>query len=99
MFDGTYAVEIDTSLGRKLGTLTFTPEGERLHIDVDAPVLGKKRAEGRLLSESSFIAEGTWKILVIGKVDFTIEGRLYGDDLALDVKTNEGNAQGVGIRL
>lgn len=98
MLDGTYVVEVNTPLGRKTGKITLTTQDERVFVDVDAPVLGKKRLEGHAQGDS-FIVEGTWKLLVFGKIEYTVEGKLYGDDLALSVKTSKGSTEAVGIRI
>lgn len=98
MLDGTYVVEVNTPLGRKTGKIALETENERVFVSVDAPVLGKKRLEGRTQGDS-FVVEGEWKLLLIGKIEYKVEGTLYGEDLALSIKTNKGSTQAVGIRI
>ena len=98
MLDGMYVVEVDTLMGRELGQLFLKTEGDIVYMSVDAPVLGKQRFEGRAHG-NTFVIEGAWKLLVLGKVEYRVNGTLYGDDLALDIKTSKGDTRAVGIRI
>ena len=98
MLDGTYAFEVNTPLGSKTGKISLAQQGDRVKVAIDAPVLGKKTLEGTADGDS-FAVEGVWKLLMFGKVEYSVKGTLYGDDLALDVHTSKGSTKAVGVRI
>ena len=98
MVDGTYAVEVKTPLGFKSGTISVATEGDQATVSIDAPVLGKKTLKGTA-SDDSFEVEGVWKLLMFGKVEYSVKGTVYGDDLALDIHTSKGSTKTVGVRI
>lgn len=98
MIDGTYAFEIDTLLGHKDGTIVLRTEGDAVFIDIDAPIIGKRHGEGRV-EGNTFIAQGSGKIKLIGKVDYTVKGEVSGDDLHADIQTSKGDLVLEGTRV
>ena len=98
MIDGTYNIEFDTPLGRKKGTVVLRTEGEVVFADIDAPLLGQKSMQGHFEGDA-FTAEGSGKIKLIGKVDFTLQGKVEGDSLHVDIKSNKGDYVLEGTRV
>ena len=98
MIDGTYRIKIDVPFGRKEGTVVLRTEGETAFADIDAPVVGKHRMEGRAKGDT-FTAEGSGKIKLVGKVDFTLQGEVSGDNLRVDIHSNKGDFKLEGVRV
>ena len=48
MIDGTYKIGVDVLFGHKEGTVTLRSEGDKAIADLDAPIIGKRHAEGKL---------------------------------------------------
>ena len=98
MIDGTYNVEVDSPLGRKQGKVALRVEGDKVLADIDAPVIGKKKVEGTREGESGFSAQGSFKVLLAGKVEYTLRGQVEGDELRATVDTNKGAFELTGSR-
>ena len=98
MIDGTYTFEMDTPLGRKSGTANLRTQGDTVYAEVDAPVIGKQSAEGST-DGISFTAQGSFKQLLLGKVDYTLSGEVVGDELRLAIKSNKGDFRVLGTRV
>jgi len=98
MIDGTYKIMVDSPLGRKEGTIVLKAEGDVLYADVDAPVVGKQKMQGRVDGDT-FTAQGSTKILFVGKINFTLNGEVSGDDLHVDIQSNKGDFKLEGVRL
>ena len=97
MIDGTYNIALDTPLGHKSGTVTIRTAGETAVADIDAPMIGKQRIEGRVDGDA-FSAQGSLKIMLVGKVDYTLKGTVIDDYLRVDIQTNKGAFTLEGIR-
>ena len=98
MIDGTYKIMIDVPFGKKEGTVTLRTEGSAAFADVEAPVIGKQHLEGHADGDT-FTAEGSGKIKLVGKVDFTLAGEVSGDDLRIDISSNKGELKIEGVRV
>ena len=98
MIDGTYKIKIDLPFGRKDGTITLRTEGNTLFADIDAPLIGEAHVQGTA-SGNTFAAEGSGKIKLVGRVDYTITGEVSGNELRLDIHTNKGDFKFEGVRV
>ena len=98
MIDGTYAFEANTPLGNKKGTLEVHVEGERVIGILNAPIVGKKRFEGRADGDT-FTAEGTIKLMLLGKIDYSVRGQGEGDKLRIAIESSKGNFNLTGTRI
>ena len=99
MVDGTYKIEIDTPFGRKPGTVTLQSDGDKVLADIDAPMIGQQHAAGELVGENEFAAQGTFKIKLIGKVDYSLHGNVVGDDIHVSIESSKGNFELDGRRV
>ena len=97
MVDGTYKIKIDVPFGRKDGTVILRTEGDALFADIDAPLIGEAHVEGTADGDA-FAAEGSGRIKLVGKVDYTIAGEVEGDKLRLDIHSNKGDFKIEGVR-
>ena len=98
MIDGTYSIEVDSTLGRKRGTVSIHTEGDRAIADIDAPVIGKRRVEGRAEGDA-FAASGTLKLKLMGEIAYTLQGRVVGDDLHITIDSDKGRFDLSGTRV
>lgn len=98
MIDGTYEIKVKTPLGHKSATVVLRTEGETLFADIDAPLIGKRSAEGRVEGDT-FTAEGSGKLKFVGQIDFTLKGEVSGDDLHVEIESNKGNLTLEGVRV
>lgn len=98
MIDGTYKIEVNVPFGRKEGTIVLRTEGDALFADIDAPVVGKQSVTGRA-EGNTFTAQGTGKVKLLGKIDYTLAGEVSGDDLLIDIQSSKGEAKLAGIRI
>ena len=99
MIDGTYEIEIDAPLGRKSGTVVLRTDGNTVIGDIDAPVIGKQHVEGGLEGENAFSAQGAFKLMLVGKIEYTLRGEVQGDVLTIVVKSNKGDFELSGNRV
>ena len=99
MIDGTYEFEIDTPLGSKPGTAEISEDGGKVTGKIDAPVIGKQSIDGTLEGENAFIAQGKLKVLLMGKIDYTLHGVVDGDSLRIAATTSKGDFELVGTRV
>ena len=97
MIAGTYKIQIDVPFGRKEGTVVLRTEGDTVLADIDAPVVGKQHVEGKAEGDT-FTAEGSGKIKLVGKIDYTLEGEVAGDDLRIDIHSSKGEFKLEGVR-
>ena len=98
MIDGTYKIEVDVPFGHKEGTVVLKTQGDVALADIDAPIIGKRSLEGRVEGDA-FTAEGSGKIKLVGKVDFTLKGKVSGDNLHIDIHSNKGDFELEGVRV
>ena len=98
IIDGTYKIQIDTPLGSKPGTVTLQAAGDTVLADIDAPIVGKQRTEGRLEGDE-FTAEGTFKLKLVGKVSYSLRGTVVGDDLTISIDSSKGQFTLAGTRV
>lgn len=98
MIDGTYKIQMDVPFGRKDGTITLRTEGDVAFADVDAPVIGKQQLEGSC-EGNTFTAQGSGKIKLVGKIDYTIKGEVAGDDIHISIESNKGEFKIDGVRV
>ena len=97
MIDGTYGIEVDSPVGRKRGSVAIRTKGDVAIADINAPVIGKQRVEGRV-SGDSFTAGGTFKLLLVGKVDYSLRGAVEGDNLRISIDSSKGAFEVTGKR-
>ena len=98
MIDGTYNIKIDVPFGRKEGTIVLRTQGDTVFADIDAPLIGKAQVQGKS-DGNTFTAEGSGKIKLVGKVDYTIKGEVSGDTLHLDIHSTKGDFKIEGMRV
>ena len=98
MIDGTYNVKVDIPLGRKDATVVLRSQGDVLSIDVDAPIIGKQHMEGQV-EGNTFSAQGTTRIMLSGKINYTLTGEVSGDDLHISIQSNKGDFILDGVRV
>ena len=97
MIDGTYKIEVDVPFGRKSGTVILRTQGDVAVADSDAPIVVKQHVEGRAEGDT-FAAQGSGKIPLVGKIDYTLDGEVSGDNLIINIQSNKGEFQLRGIR-
>ena len=97
MIDGTYVLDLDGDKGNKKATLSLKTSGSAVTASVNAPIIGKQTATGRVEGDS-FTAQGTIKILLVGKIDYTVSGTVRGDVLTADIHSTKGNFSVNGTR-
>ena len=97
MIDGTYKIQVDVPFGRKEGTIALRTEGDILFAEIDAPVVGKKSAQGHV-EGNTFIAQGSEKIMLMGTIDYTLNGVVSGDDLHISIQSSKGDIELKGVR-
>lgn len=97
MIDGTYRIEVSTPLGRKPGTVSLRTNGSTVMASIDAPLVGKQRAEGRV-EGNRISAEGAFKVKLMGKVSYALEGEVVGDELRISIASSKGTFEITGIR-
>lgn len=97
MIDGTYKINVDVPFGRKDGTIVLRTEGDAVIADINAPVVGEQHVEGHAEGDK-FTAQGSGKIKLVGKVDYSLEGEVTGDKLLMQIKTNKGDLEIEGVR-
>ena len=98
MIDGTYSVEVDSPLGRKQGTVAIRTEGEVARAEIDAPLVGKQNIEGRVEGDR-FTAKGEFIIMLVGKVSYSLQGEVKGDELHVSIDSSKGAFNLVGTRV
>ena len=98
MIDGTYKIQVDVPFGRKEGTVVLRTEGDAVFADIDAPIVGKRHVEGKAAGDA-FTAEGSGKVKLVGKIDYTLEGEVAGDDLRIDIHSSKGEFKLAGVRV
>lgn len=98
MIDGTYRVKVDVPFGRKDSTVVLRSEGDVVYADIDAPLIGKKQMQGKVEGDT-FTAQGSGKIKLVGTVDFTLKGKVVGDNISIDIQSNKGELKLEGIRI
>jgi len=98
MIDGTYQVRINTPFGRKTGTVALRVAGDTVLADIDAPIVGKRQARGRLEGDE-FTAEGAFKLKLMGNISFSLRGKVIGDHLSVVIDSNKGTFELAGTRM
>ncbi len=98
MIDGTYAIKVDVPLGRKDGTVVLRTDGSVMTAQIDAPVVGKQQMQGRV-DGNTFTAEGSTRVKLMGKIQYTLTGEVTGNDLRIDIQTNKGEVTLKGVRV
>ena len=97
MIDGTYKIKVDVPFGRKDGTVVLRTEGDAVYAEIDAPIVGKQSVEGRAEGDT-FVAQGSGKIKLVGKIDYSLKGEVSGDDLRIDIDSSKGEFKLEGKR-
>lgn len=98
MIDGTYAIQVDTPLGRKPGRVDLHTEGNVVHATIDAPVIGRVKTDATLHG-NSFVCEGSLKARLLGKVDYKLVGEVEGDGITIRIDSNKGQLDLTGTRV
>lgn len=97
MFDGSYMMQIDTPVGTKSGVVNLRTEGDKVSVSIDAPIIGKQAALATI-EGNTFTAEGKFRLLLAGKIEYTMRGELDGDDLHIVIDSNKGTFEARGTR-
>ena len=98
MIDGIYKIEVDTPLGHKAGTVAIRTQGSMASADIDMPIIGKQHVEGQVDGDA-FSAQGVFKLGLMGKVRYALNGVVVGDDLRLNIESSKGNFHLSGVRV
>ena len=98
MIDGTYKLDVNSPLGRQQGMATLRTQGDTVVADIDAPIIGKQHTEGRV-DGNSFTASGSFKVLFVGKIDYSLHGSVEGDAIHIDIKSSKGDFSLEGTRV
>ena len=98
MIDGTYKIKVDVPFGRKEGKLVLRTEGNTVIAEIDAPIIGKKQMKAHAEGDT-FTAQGSDKFKLVGNVDYTLNGKVSGDDLFINVNSNKGEIDLHGVRV
>ena len=98
MVDGRYALQIDTPLGKRPGLVVLKTQGDVLHIEIDVPILGKQKAKGRV-SGNTFAADGSFRMGLMGKISYALQGEVSGNDLTVQIKSSKGDFNFKGKRM
>ena len=98
MIDGTYKIAVDVPFGRKEGTVVLRTEGDTVIADIDAPVIGQQRVEGHAEGDT-FSAQGTGKLRIVGRIEYSLTGSVTGDDLHIDIDSSKGQFALDGVRI
>ena len=98
MLDGTYKIEVDVLFGRKDGSVSLKTDGDIVYIDIDAPVIGRQKIQGKVQGES-FTAEGSKMVFLVGRIDYEIKGTVSGDNLHVEIKSNRADLELDGVRI
>ena len=99
MIDGMYIIKVDVPIGRKEGTVVLETDGNNVIADIDAPVIGVQHVVGRVNGEDRFIARGSGKVKLLGKITYIIEGRIDNKKLLLTIRSNKGDIKLEGARV
>lgn len=98
MIDGTYKIGVDVPFGRKDGTVALRTEGDVLYAEIDVPILGKRSGQGKVDGDT-FTAQGSGKVKLLGTIEYTLEGKVTGDNLHIDIQSNKGGLVLDGVRV
>lgn len=98
MIDGTYEIEVDVPVGRKTGTVSIRTEGDVAFASVDLPIVGKQELQGRMEGDT-FFAKGSFKPLLMKSVDYSLSGKVEGDELLVSIESSKGNFDIKGKRI
>ena len=98
MIDGTYDVELINSAIRKKGTMEIRSEGDRFSAEIKVPLIGTQQVEGSL-DGNNFSAEGTFKLMFVGKIAYTMRGEAIDDGLHMFLETSKGDFEATGTRI
>lgn len=98
MIDGTYALEVDTPLGRKSGTIELITKGDELRANLNAPIVGERHGKGKV-DGNMFTTGGSAKIPLLGTFEYTVQGEVMDDILSATLHTSKGDFNVVGVRV
>lgn len=98
MIDGTYAIYVNTLLGKQSGTVVLKTDGDTMVADIDAPVVGKQVTEGKI-DGNTFMCEGNLSLGLFGKVAYKLHGEVDGDDLHIVINSSSGDIVLEGARV
>ena len=98
MIDGTYTMGVDVPFGPKDCTVVLRTEGSVVYAEIDAQIFGKTQMEGQAEGDT-FIAQGSRKVKLMGKIDYTLKGEVSGDNIRIDIRTNKGPLLLEGVRV
>ena len=99
MLDGMYDLNVDMPLGKKKGKVSITTQGDDVVLDLEAPLIGKQSITGKLQPPNGFTAGGSMRVKLVGKVDYTAEGKVEGDQLTGVIHSSKGDLTITGTRL
>ena len=99
MIDGIYEISIDTPLANRPGRAELHSSGDTVTGVIDAPVIGEQSIEGKLDSENSFTAEGSFPLFLFGVIEYTLKCAVNGDDIDITILSSKGNFNFTGTRV
>lgn len=98
MIDGTYNVEADTPIGKKSGTVALRTQGDTVLGEIDMPIVGKQNVEAEKGEGDTFSAQGVFKALLVGKVNYSLQGQVENDELHVSIVSSKGDFELKGTR-
>ncbi|MBQ9000327.1 MAG: hypothetical protein IJ087_00540 [Eggerthellaceae bacterium] len=99
MIDGTYDIKITNLAGRPTGTVELRSDGGKVFAEIAAPVIGRQHVKGRLEDEDSFSAQGSFWLLLFGKIRYKLRCKVDGDSLRIAIRSTRGNFNFTGHRV
>jgi len=97
MIDGNYNIAVSLPGGNKPGSVELRTEGNVVYANIDAPVVGRQTLEGKV-DGNTFTAEGSFRMFLLGKVKYVLNGEVSGDDLTISIESNKGELSLTGVR-
>ena len=98
MLSGSYAINVNTPLGRKRGTVRLSASGDRVDADLNVAGLLREKCSGAADGDSFELA-GSMENLLLGRQDYRIRGRVDGDVLAAIIEATAGSMTVTGQRI
>ena len=98
IIDGTYKVTVVAGGKTYSGTAEVATRGEAMRITLNAPIVGKVKAEGTVDENGAFTAEGSLRVL-LKRITYAIDGQVEGDAFTATARTNVGTYTANGKRI
>ena len=98
MIDGTFDVAIDTPKLHRRGTLTLQSNGDAIAARLTAGSLDDATFVGTC-ADKEFTFEGSGEYGMLGQIDFTAKGEVWGNSIDVKAETSAGIVTIFGTRL